>query len=93
MHSENEEAQAKTASKEETSKLDLAIISRASTMVAIKLVFGIQCNPEMVLGVNKLKLHHAIAKEATAHLSGKNIGLLLSANPGKHDCEMVLAAA
>lgn len=79
---ENEETQAKLASKEETSKLDLAIISRASTSVATKLVTGIQCNPDMVLDVNKLPLHHAIGKEATTHLRGKNIGLLLSANPG-----------
>ncbi len=81
LQAENEEAQAKLASKEETSKLDLAIISRASTSVATKLVSGIQCNPEMVLDVNKLKLHHAVGKEATAHLRGKNIGLLLSASP------------
>ena len=82
LQAENEEAQAKLASKEETSKLDLAIISRASTSVATKLVSGIQCNPEMVLDVNKLKLHHAVGKEATAHLRGKNLGLLLSASPG-----------
>ena len=82
LQAENEETQAKLASKEETSKLDLAIISRASTSVATKLVTGIQCNPDMVLDVNKLPLHHAIGKEATTHLRGKNIGLLLSANPG-----------
>lgn len=62
-----EEAQAKLASREETSKLDLALISQASTSVVQKLVFGIQSNPEMVLDVNKLKLHHAIGKEATRH--------------------------
>ena len=77
-----EEAQAKLASREETSKLDLALISQASTSVVQKLVFGIQSNPEMVLDVNKLKLHHAIGKEATRHLRGRNIGLKLSANPG-----------
>ena len=77
-----EEAQAKLASREETSKLDLAIISQASTSVVTKLVSGIQGNPEMVLDVNKLKLHHAIGKEATRHLRGRNIGLKLSVNPG-----------
>ena len=77
-----EEAQAKLASREETSKLDLAIISQASTSVVTKLVSGIQSNPEMVLDVNKLKLHHAIGKEATRHLRGRNIGLKLSVNPG-----------
>jgi len=70
-----EEAQAKLASTEEASKLDLAII-------VTKLVSGIQSNPEMVLDVNKLKLHHAIGKEATRHLRGRNIGLKLSVNPG-----------
>ncbi len=77
-----EEAQAKLASREETSKLDLAIISQASTSVVTKLVSGIQSNPEMVLDVNKLKLHHAIGKEATRHLRCRNIGLKLSVNPG-----------
>ena len=76
------EAQAKLASKEETSKMDLALISQASTSVVTKLVSGIQSNPEMVLDVNKLKLHHAIGKEATRHLRGRNIGLKLSVNPG-----------
>ena len=47
-----EEAQAKLASTEEASKLDLAIISQASTSVVTKLVSGIQSNPEMVLDVN-----------------------------------------
>jgi len=36
----------------------------------------------MVLDVNKLKLHHAIGKEATRPLRGRNIGLKLSVNPG-----------
>ena len=36
----------------------------------------------MVLDVHKLKLHHAIGKEATRHLRGRNIGLKLSVNPG-----------
>jgi len=79
-----EDAQAELANREEASKLDLAIISQASTSAVTKLVSELQSNPEMVLDVNKLKLHHAIGKKATGHLRDKNTGLQLSANPGAH---------
>ena len=58
-----EDAQAELANREEASKLDLAITSQASTLAVTKVVSDMQSNPEMVLDVNKLKLHHAIEKK------------------------------
>ena len=45
---------------------------------------SLTCRATLVLDINKLKLHHAIGKEATRHLREKNTGLQLSASPGAH---------
>ena len=84
MEAGEEDAQAELANREEASKLDLAITSQASYLAVTKVVSDMQSNPEMVLDVNKLKLHHAIGKEGTGHLRDKSSGLQLYANPGAY---------
>lgn len=56
----------------------MAIASSASVSAVSKLVSNIQSNPERVLNVDELKIHHAVGEEATRHLKGQEIGLKLS---------------
>ena len=73
-----EELQAQLTNQEETNKLNMALVSHATTSAVTKLVCNIQSNPEKVLDVSQLELHHAVGKEATEHLRGRNIGDQLS---------------
>ena len=56
----------------------MAIASSASVSAVSKLVSNIQSNPERVLNVDELKIHHAVGEEATRHLKGQEFGLKLS---------------
>lgn len=60
----------------------LALVSHATTSAVTKLVRNIQSNPEKVLDVRQLELHHAVGKEATEHLRRQNIDDQLSSSPG-----------
>ena len=75
---ENTSLQAQLTNQEEASNQQMAIASSASVSAVSKLVSNIQSNPERVLNVDELKIHHAVGEEATRHLKGQEIGLKLS---------------
>lgn len=90
--------QVQLTNKEERSKLNMTLVGHASASAFTKLVRNIQSNPDKVLDVSQLELHHAIGKEATDHLRGRNIGNQLTDNvvlfPRRRcACEVVLVAA
>ena len=66
---ENTSLQAQLINQEEASNQQMAI---ASVSAVSKLVSNIQSNPERVLNVDELKIHHAVGEETTRHLKGQD---------------------
>ena len=48
---------------------NMALVSHATTSAVTKLVRNIQSNPERVLDVSQLELHHAVGKESSGRVS------------------------